>query len=48
MVCVEESHGGPAGNSTDFPVCTDLDDGQTLVAFVTIFASPTGGVLEHC
>ena len=34
MVRVEEPHGGLASNSTDFPVCSDLDDGQILVTFV--------------
>lgn len=48
MVGVEEPHGGPVGNSTEFPVCSDLDDGQILVVFVTVVASLTGGVLEYC
>ena len=48
MVGVEEPHGGPVGNSTDFPVCSDLEDGQILIVFVTVVASLTGGVLEYC
>ena len=48
MVGVEEPHGDPMGNSTDFPVCSDLDDRQILVVFITVVASLTGCVLEYC
>ncbi|MDE0032463.1 MAG: hypothetical protein OXU75_04965 [Deltaproteobacteria bacterium] len=46
VVRVEEPHTGPAGNSTDFPISSNLDDEQILVAFVTAVTSITGGVLE--
>ena len=45
---VEEPRRGPAGNSTDFPISSDLDDEQILVAFVTAVTSITGGILEFC
>ena len=48
VVRVEEPDTGPAGNSTDFPISSDLDDEQILVAFVTAVTSITGGVLEFC
>ena len=48
VVRVEEPHRGPAGNSTDFPISSDLDDEQILVAFVTAVTSITGGILEFC
>ena len=47
-VRVEEPHKGPAGNSTDFPISSDVDDEQILLAFVTLVTSITGGVLEFC
>ena len=46
VVRVEEPHRGPAANSTDFPISSDLDDEQILVAFVTAVTSITGGILE--
>ena len=48
VVRVESPHVGPAGNATDFPVSSDLDDEQILVAFVTAVTSMTGGKLEFC
>lgn len=48
VVRMEEPHTGPAGNSTDFPISSDLDDEQILVAFVTVVTSIIGGGLEFC
>ena len=48
VVRVEGPHKGPAGNSTDFPISSALDDEQILVAFVTAVTSITGSVLEFC
>lgn len=48
VVRVESPHTGPAGNSTDFPISSDLDDEQILVSFVTAVTSITGRELKFC
>ena len=48
VVRVKEPHTGPGGNSTDFPISSDLGDEQILVGFVTAIATITGGTLEFC
>lgn len=48
VVRVEKPHTGPAGNSTDFPISSHLDDEQILISFVTAVISITGGDLAFC
>lgn len=50
VVRVKEPHraGRPAGNSTDFPISSDLADEQILVAFVTAVTTIIGGTLKFC
>lgn len=46
VVRVTEPGAGPAGNSTDFPILSDLPEAQILVSFVTAVASIAGDELE--
>jgi len=49
VVRVKEPHSsGLAGNSTDFPISSDLGDQQILVAFVTAVTTIIGGSRECC
>ncbi|MEX2497371.1 MAG: hypothetical protein WD397_00675 [Wenzhouxiangellaceae bacterium] len=42
VVRIEELGGGPAGNATDFPIFSALDDDQILTAFVVSVSAITG------
>ena len=42
VVRIEELGGGPAGQSTDFPIFNDLPDEQVLIAFVAAVCGITG------
>lgn len=45
VVRIERLGAGPAGNATDFPICSPLPDEQLLIAFVTCVSAITGCVL---